>query len=108
MAPKAADIEGMKKALPFFADALGDTNQAYGSMSDQEAALSATWRGDAAAGFRSALHQWLENCRKVQQQLQIVTEKLEASTGNYVNIHTDTLDQGTEIRNAVSAGLPGF
>ncbi|MDH6630476.1 WXG100 family type VII secretion target [Streptomyces sp. LBL] len=108
MATKAADIEGMQKALPFFADALGDTNQAYGSMSDQQAALAASWRGDAAMGFRNALQQWLENCKKVQEQLQIVTEKLEASTGNYVNIHTDTVDQATEIRNAVSAGLPGF
>ncbi|MEU2743383.1 WXG100 family type VII secretion target [Streptomyces sp. NPDC007095] len=108
MALKAADIEGMKKALPFFVDALGDTKRAFGSMSDQEAALAASWRGDAAAGFRSALNLWLENCRKVQDQLAIVTEKLEASTGNYVNIHTDTVDQATEIRNAVSAGLPGF
>ncbi|MBY8886055.1 WXG100 family type VII secretion target [Streptomyces sp. PTM05] len=102
------DIAGMKAAQPHFETALSETSRVYSSMQDQAQTLEASWTGDSAQTFVGALNQWLENCNVVKQQLQVVTQKLEANTGNYQRVHTDASDQSSALRQAVSAGLPGF
>ncbi len=102
------DIAGMQAAQPHFETALSETARVYNSMSDQAQVLEGSWTGDSARTFISALNQWLENCNIVKQQLQVVTDKLEANTGNYQRVHTEASDQSTILQQAMSAGLPGF
>jgi WXG100 family type VII secretion target len=102
------DIQGMLAALPNFETALGDISTAYNGMSEQAQILEGNWTGDAAQSFIPALNQWLENCNVVKQQLQVVYEKLEANTGHYEQVHSETVDAATAVRQAMAAGLPGM
>ena len=102
------DIDGMRAAQPHFEQALSETSTAFQSMEDQRMTLASSWQGDAAMGFAQALDAWLQNCNVVKQQLSIVTEKLAQNTGGYTQVHQNTQDAATVLRNAVSGGLPGF
>jgi WXG100 family type VII secretion target len=102
------DIQGMLAALPLFNKALGDTSSAYNGMSEQAQVLEGSWSGDAAQAFIPALNTWLDNCNTVIKQLNIVYEKLEANTGQYEQVHTNTLDSASALKQAMAAGLPGF
>lgn len=102
------DIQGMLAALPNFESALAETMSSYNRMSEQASILESTWTGDAAQVFIPALNGWLDNFATVQQQLKAVYEKLEANTGHYEQIHMKTIDAATTVKQAVSAGLPGF
>ncbi|GAA1909005.1 WXG100 family type VII secretion target [Streptantibioticus ferralitis] len=102
------DIAGMLAAQPHFEKALGDTTTAYNGMNEQAQTLESSWTGPAAQQFIPALQQWLDNCNTVRAQLQIVYEKLEANTGHYDQVHTQTIDAATAVKQAMAAGLPGF
>lgn len=102
------DIAGMKAAQPHFETALSETARTYNSMHDQASVLEGTWHGGASRNFIQALNSWLDNFKTVEQQLKIVTDKLEANTGNYEHVVTDTDDAATALRNVMNAGLPGF
>jgi WXG100 family type VII secretion target len=105
---QTVDIAGMKAAYPAFESALTSTKSSHDSMMDQENTLRQSWKGDAANGFLSALDQWLDNCATVQQQLQIVTDKLAEHTGVYEKVHSNTTDTSQSLQQTMSAGLPGF
>jgi WXG100 family type VII secretion target len=102
------DIAGMKAAQPHFETALSETARTYNNMHDQASVLEGSWQGGTSQIFITALNQWLDNFKTVEQQLQIVTQKLEANTGNYQNVVTNTDDSATALRNVMNAGLPGF
>jgi WXG100 family type VII secretion target len=102
------DIAGMLAAQPHFETALAEVGSAYNGMSDQAQVLESSWTGDSASTFIGALNQWLENCNVVKQALQSVTDKLEANTHNYTRVHSDASDSSSAVKQAMSAGLPGF
>ncbi|MFG2828507.1 WXG100 family type VII secretion target [Streptomyces sp. NPDC048434] len=102
------DIEGMKRALPAFETALSETTRVHNNMQAQAGTLGGTWTGDSAQIFVRALNAWLENCNVVRQELQKVTEKLEAATGNYGHVHANASDASSALQQAVAGGLPGF
>jgi WXG100 family type VII secretion target len=106
--PTAVDVDGMRAALPHFEQALTETGSALTNMQSQATTLEGGWTGDAASAFIGALNAWLENCATVKKQLQIVTDKLETLTGAYHQVHTSTTDSASSLRQAISAGLPGF
>lgn len=105
--PSQVDISGMLAAQPAFENALAETTRTLSSMEDQRATLEASWTGDASTAFINAFNSWLENYNVVKQQLQLVTEKLEANTGNYQRVHSATQDDAHSWAQAVN-GLPGF
>ncbi|CCB73162.1 protein of unknown function [Streptantibioticus cattleyicolor NRRL 8057 = DSM 46488] len=101
----------MRAAQPHFEQALSEVGRAHSSMQDQATTLESSWTSDsdgAAPAFIGALNTWLENCEKVRQALQVVTDKLEANTGNYQHVQTNTSDVANHMQQAMSAGLPGF
>lgn len=102
------DIAGMKAAQPHFEQALSEVGAAHSNMQDQATTLESSWTGDAARPFIGALNAWLEDCEQVRQALQMVTDKLEANTHSYQNVHTDTSDVAAHMQQAMSAGLPGL
>lgn len=102
------DVAGMRAAQPHFETALSETTRVYNSMHDQASTLQSSWTGDSSQSFVSALNAWLDNCKVVEQQLKVVTDKLEANTGNYQRVHTDASDQSSALQQTISAGLPGF
>lgn len=102
------DIQGMLAALPNFEAALSDTTTTYNGISEQAQVLESSWTGEAAQAFIPALNSWLENFAIVQQQLKLVYEKLEANTGHYEQVHSNTVDAATAVKQAMAAGLPGF
>lgn len=103
-----ADVAGMLAAQPHFETAVSSTSSAYSAMQDQADTLAASWKGDAAVAFTGAMNDWLEQCNVVKQQLQSVLEKLQANTHQYDQVHGNTVDAATSLKQAVAAGLPGM
>jgi hypothetical protein len=54
------------------------------------------------------MNDWLEQCNIVKQQLQSVLDKLQANTHQYDQVHSNTVDSATAIKQAIAAGLPGM
>jgi WXG100 family type VII secretion target len=107
-APTQADVAGMLAAQPHFETAVSATSSSYSAMQDQADTLAASWKGDASAAFITALNDWLEQCNIVKQQLQSVLDKLQANTHQYDQVHGNTVDSATAIKQAIAAGLPGM
>lgn len=105
------DIQGMKNAVPHFESAHSSIKGKYQMMSEQYTALCANWSTDNDGGsmeFRQALHDWLENCNTINQQLQIVTEKLKENIGGYERAHSTAGAAGMQVKQQLSVGLPNF
>ncbi|MCZ1007835.1 WXG100 family type VII secretion target [Streptomyces lydicus] len=106
--PTSVDVPGMRSALPHFEQGLMETRQAHKAMFDQLTALRGGWQGDAAVTFEAAVQNWIDNCDKVHAALQVVFEKLEATTGKYESVHGQTSDEAASLQSAIAAGLPGM
>lgn len=108
----SVDLTGMKKAQTAFQDALDHTSRTYANVDGQVEALRASWTGQAATIYGSAMDKWLEDFNVVNNSLRTMLEKLAANTGVNANTHSDTEQQAQQVQQMVSsgnyAGLPGF
>src|SRR5262249_13321309 len=105
------DIQGMKSAVPHFESAHSGINGKYQMMDEQYTALRANWGTDSEGGsaeFFTALHDWLDNCNTINQQLQIVTEKLKENIVGYERAHSTAGEAGAQVKQQLGVGLPNF
>ncbi|MER7918343.1 MULTISPECIES: WXG100 family type VII secretion target [Streptomyces] len=111
MALTSVELQGMTAAQGSFQTALDETTGSYAQMDGQIEGLRASWSGEAANIYHTAMQDWLTDFDKVNQSLRTMLEKLAQNTHVYANTHENTQQQAQQVAQQMgsgSVGLPGF
>jgi WXG100 family type VII secretion target len=105
--PTSVELEGMKHAQGSLQNALDHTSSYYAAMDGQIEGLKASWTGQAASVYQSAMQEFLVDVRVVHEQLAGILDKLHQNTGVYANTHEQTQQEASQLAQLISSGNPG-
>ncbi|MCH0567243.1 WXG100 family type VII secretion target [Streptomyces sp. MUM 2J] len=111
MALTAVELQGMTTAQGTFQTALDEAMGAYAQMDGQIEGLRASWSGEAANIYHTAMQEWLTDFDRVNQALRTMLEKLAQNTRIYADTHENTQMEAQQIAQQMGSGvvgLPGF
>jgi WXG100 family type VII secretion target len=93
-----------------FQTAFDECSNSYAQMDGQINGLHASWHGDAASIYQSAMVDWLDDFSKVNAALDRMLEQLSKNTGVYTDVHADTSDKAAQVAQTMAngGGLPNF
>lgn len=113
----SVDLSGLLQTAASQEEALQDGNAQLNAVVNQSEALAATWKGDAAAAFKSALDQFQASGTKVLNALQAMHNAMNNTHDVFSDAHNTTTEVSQKAVQAtssipaipeISAGLPGL
>ncbi|MER7914140.1 WXG100 family type VII secretion target [Streptomyces sp. NPDC096068] len=109
----SVSVEGMIRASNTFEGARDTAIRSYSRMHEQIGVLAASWSGDAAKVYGSAMENWLANFRSVITALENMQSSLDQNASSYAQTHSITQEEADALAAELAEtpalqGLPGF
>jgi WXG100 family type VII secretion target len=109
--PINADVPAMLGAVAEFDDKHDNILSQVTGVQSEFDGLRATWGGEAASAFQSAMHAFYTDCDTILENLQQLSVSVTNSAILYQRTHHQSTDTAMQLLQQIQsqpAGLPGF